>query len=203
MTKRNVYIALALVLVAFFLLGGGAAVVTAVQKGKRLTSSTLGPDGLVVEDPKVLAASAGLPLDVYALARMLRSEGGGGSATEKAARAWVARNDARGFKSVFDCLTYRVNFGKGRFGQQAAGRGRYATTKDPYEDDARIAGDVMAGRIPDLTKGATKFVDKSGFGTQPGTRTYAAVAAEWAKDGYVASTVPGVDPDFVVFRRVT
>ena len=203
MTRRHVYIAVAVVVLAFFLLGGGAAVVTAVQRGKKLTSSTLGPNGIIVEDPAALAKAAGLSMDANAVARMLRSEGGGGSATEKAARAWVARNDAKAFKSVFDCLTFRRDFGRGRFGEQGAGRGRYATSKDPYEDDAHIAVEVLAGRIPDPTRGATKFVDKSAFGKQPGTRTYEAVAAEWGREGYVPASVPGVDPDFVVFRKVT
>lgn len=205
MTKRNVIIAVVIIVAAFFLSAPAKRVVERVKEGKVVGRHSLGADGLVKEDPAALAAAAGYPLTVYALASMLTSEGGSGPYEELRARAWVAVNDSR--KAPFSgnlvrCLTYRRDYSGQRFGEQGAYRGRYATSKAPTERTLEIARKVLSGELADNTGGAVKFVDINSFGRQPGTRTYPVVAAEWAREGLRPFSVNGARPDFVVFRKV-
>jgi len=179
------------------------------RRGRRLTVSTLDARGIVAQRPADLRAEASrtlgrdVDLDAYALARMLRSEAGSRSVEEKIALAWVARNDARELdRDVIETLTLRRDRTmRGLFGQQAAGAGRYATTRDPYEGDLAIAEAVLFGRVPDPTGGAVKFVHEKSFGVQPGTRNFADVLETWSREGMrpVYDVVPG--SDLVVFRR--
>lgn len=185
---------------------GGQAVTAAVDftsRGRRLsTSPALNDAGQVDTDPYDLRIEAEQILgrhieeDAYAVARMLRSEGGGGSPEEKQARAWVARNDAA--KHGWSML-YTIAGPDRLFGRQ---RGwRYASGQDPYENDLAVAEAVMDGRLLDNTGGAEKFVDIGSFGAQEGTGSYEATLAQWRSEGLSPRTVPGTATDFRVFVR--
>ncbi len=179
-------------------------IVDFTNRGQRLSvSSPPGADGRIPDSPQSLAAQAAVTLgrdvavDAYALARMLRSEGGRGPVPEKTARAWVALNDrdAHGWTTL-----YTIVGPKGTFGPQ---RGwRYASGQDPYENDLYLAEAVLAGQLPDNTGGATKFVDIDSFGVQEGTGSYEALVESWAKDGLQPFEVEGASAPFRVFRRV-
>jgi hypothetical protein len=185
---------------------GGAAVTAAADftnRGRRLSQSPpLNDAGQVDRDPSYLKADAeqivgrAITEEAYALARMLRSEGGHGSVEEKQARAWVAMNDraAHGWS-----LLYTIA-GKDRlFGRQ---RGwRYASGEDPYENDLAIAEAVLAGELPDNTGGAVKFVDIGSFGAQEGSGSYEATLASWRSEGLSPRKVDGAASDFRVFVR--
>lgn len=212
----------------FLWLGGAAAlgllfwqkeaIVDVIERGKKVTHAPVGPDGTVPGFPVELAAAAGAAMGrpilphAYALARMIRSEG----AAAGRVRAHVALNDAasKGW-DVVRILTYSTNpDARGLFGEQytpasraPGGRTsvrRYATSKDPYEGDVVLAERVLAEHDAgdDPTGGAVKFADKSSFGVQEGTRSYAAVASQWAAEGLQPFNVPGYSDDLVVFRRV-
>jgi hypothetical protein len=188
-------------------------VIDFTTKGKHLTVTRPDASGVIPDDPDVLAAGASLvagydmPTDVYSLARMARSEGVDG----KELRMHVAFNDLAElkkshpatFQTITDLMTYSTlgEPAQGHYGDQI-GR-RYATTRDPYENDARLALQVFRDRQAGIDKaaGAIKFVDKSAFGKQPGTRTYADVLAEWTGDGLVPFNLPSATSGFVLFRR--
>ena len=199
------------------------AVVDLTTRGKRLSHSTMVND-VVVESPAALAGEAaatfGLPFsrDVYALMRMVRSEGG--SSDEKRLKVHVALNDAKALGWSWERLmTYADNLdlpggqahptANGHYGRQytnkltpRAGR-RYSTAADPYENDARIVLTALdehnAGIDP--TGGARKFLDKDAMGGgQPGTSSYEAKAAQWRSEGWEPTPIAGTD--LVLFHRV-
>jgi hypothetical protein len=193
--------------VGLLLWEGDELVSTAIdltQRGRRLSyGPELGANGQVNADPESLrleaAATLGrdVSMEAYALARMLRSEGGGGSVAELQARAWVALNDAAAHGWS---ILHTIAGPDGLFGQQ---RGwRYASGKDPYERELGVAELVWSEQLPDNTGGATKFVDIDSFGVQPGTGTYAELVAKWAKERLEPFTVEGTGENFRVFRRV-
>jgi hypothetical protein len=189
-------------------------------RGNRLTYGTLNDgSGIVLEDPETLRSAASsrfgqdLSSDVYALARMVRSEG----AKEGRLRVHVALNDqaALGWSSPFVLLTYSTDpQRKGMFGRQYSAAAppqypnkmvrRYATSKDPYEGDVQTVLAALAehdqGIDPSL--GATKFLDKGSFGIQEGTGSWAAKDAQWLSEGNVAYTVPEYGDDLVLYRKV-
>lgn len=198
-------------------------VVDFTTKGKRLNVTTVDPAGVVsekeadgtfrrlspVELAEVASAVAGyeIPLDIYSLARMRRSEGTNGAEL----RMHVALNDladiqrrapSLGISSITDLITFSKYAGERDFYGDQAGR-RYASTRDPYEGDVRLAWKVWQDRQAGIDKagGAVKFVDKSAFGVQKGTRSYEDVLAEWTADGLVPFTSPEATSDFVLFRR--
>ena len=90
----------------------------------------------------------------------------------------------------------------GFFGTQK-GR-RWASSRDPYEGDVKVADKVYNDHNNgiDPTGGASRFVDKSAFGKQEGTRTYDEVESEWLAEGYEPFSYPGASDDFVLFRKV-
>lgn len=190
---------------AALLLGGSAAAIA--LSGPKVTSSTLGPDGQIVESPDELLAQAcasmGRPvsMDAYALARMAASEG----ANEARPRMLVALNDGAHYGwDVLKTVTYTKAPGQiGRFGRQSVGgiTRRYGTSLDPtralVELAERVIPDWEAGN--DETGGAEKFYD-IGSG-QPGARKYEDVVAEWGTENFVPDTLPGYTDTFRIFRR--
>lgn len=188
--------------------GDAAFAVTDVfAKGDRLSYGTLGPDGTVLDDPETLrqAASAryGSDIDrsVYALARMLRSEG----AKQGDVRVHVALNDlmALGWADPFTLITYSTDAAKkGKYGSQATRR--YASPQDPYTGDVQTVLAAMNAHDSgdDPSQGATKFVDVSSMGgVQPGTTSYDALVARWAPEGLQPFTLPQYGTDLVFFKK--
>ena len=190
-----------------------------ITRGKRLTYTTLGADGLIPDDPAELAAQAGevlgrdLPQELYDLARMKRSEQG---TDDGRLRVHVALNDAEEHNwSTHFAITYSTNAAaRGWYGEQftPADRApggqksvrRYATTRDPYEGDVTIVERVLLERAQGLdpTGGAVKFVDRSSMGgVQEGSIAYDELVRRWAAEGLHPFTVPGYPADLVVFRR--
>jgi len=176
-----------------------------IGKGRRLNNTTVNERGYIDTAPNVLISEAeqilgvDIDRDVYALARSGRSEGKNGME----ARMHVMVNQAReAGMSVFELTVHQPGSPKdGYFGSQV-GR-RWASSRDPYEGDIGLATKVIidnsAGK--DTTGGASRFVDKSAFGKQEGTRTYAEVKAKWGAEGYEAYRYPDASSDFVLFRR--
>lgn len=183
-----------------------------VTRGKRLTVSPRMVNNQVPTYPVDLLAEAQatlgreISMDAYALARMIRAEGGGGPVPEKQARAWVAVNDSRahGWSMLYTIAGPDFLFGQQRGWRYASGRDeRTGGTVDPYENDLNVAEAVLTGELPDNTGGATKFVDIDSFGVQPGTGTYEETAAKWRREsGLEPFEVEGAQPVFRVFRRV-
>lgn len=176
-----------------------------VGKGRRLNNTSVNDQGFIDQAPDTLIGEAesilGVPIDrdVYALARSGRSEGKNGME----ARMHVMVNQAReAGMSVFELTVHQPGSVKdGRFGTQR-GR-RWASSRDPYEGDIGLATKVLIDNSAgaDTTGGAGRFVDKSAFGKQEGTRTYAEVLAAWQGEGYTAYYYPEASNDFVLFRK--
>lgn len=184
-------------------------------RGSRLNSTTPDASGVIPDDPESLRAEASgvlgyeMSRDVYALARMGRSEGGDG----RGARMHVALNDLDDlqarygtgiYSDVWALMLHSKNArADGRFSQQYLGK-RYSTSKDPYEGDVKLAEAVILehARGIDPTGGAVKFVDKDAFDSQPGsTSTYEDKVEEWSNQGLEPGYVDGASANFVVFRR--
>lgn len=199
---------LALALLAAWLFGRKAVdtVLDLTKRGRRLSVSNL-EGGVILESPEALRAQAqdilGRPVDLetYALARMIRSEAGSAPGAEKLAVAHVAQNDAAELgRELFWVLTYnKQRGGSGMFGEQRGGR--YATSRDPYENDYAAAEAVQNRSHPDHTGGAVKFVHLSAFGVQPGTMSADEVIEKWAREGLVPRQVDGTSASFRVFVR--
>jgi hypothetical protein len=209
--RAAVLIAL-LIVVLLFVGGGGVKVVKkAAEKatgGKRVTNAPAGADGIVRVAPGELARQAGVPLAVYALARMLRSEHGSEGEKVKTAIGWAAVNYARQSGVTIDRLLTRGTAkggSDGFFGAQNVGK--YASTRsDPTTVDIEIARKVLNRQVPDPTGGATQFdspaaqralVKKSLKGYSKGPEE---VAAERMKKSDPV-IVAGIDPDHLRFWR--
>ena len=194
-----------------------------IKRGSKVTRSTwlegMERYGVRGDPPELLLSEAQLMMgrpvshDVYALARMIRSEG----ASEAEARGHVALNDldAVGWAAgLYDLLTYSTDSTRrGLYGKQyspsvpprfpRANKRRYSTARDPYEGDIQWAEKILRDRARgiDPTGGAVKFIDKSAMGIQPGSTTFAAKDAQWRREGLVGYTLPQFGDDLVLYRR--
>lgn len=188
------------------------------NRGELLTDTQLDDSGVIPFDPVDLVANASSVMgrDVtratYALARMRRSEMAIGESDDASAlRIQVALNDLDDLNtrrlfgwSAEDLITYSTNPDhRGLFGQQNDGR-RYASTKDPHVGDALLAEQVQQQHATGLdpTSGALKFVDRGSMGAQVGSGSYDKLVVKWSAENLQPFTIPGYDPNFVVFRRV-
>jgi len=175
------------------------------RKGRKLNNTSVNSQGYIDVAPNTLIGEAEaiigaeIPRDIYALARSGRSEGSNGME----ARMHVMLTQAE--ESGMDVFTRTVSqpgsVKDGYFGTQK-GR-RWASSRDPYEGDIALANKVVNDRAAgiDPTGGAGRFVDRSAFGKQEGTRTFDAVVAEWRSQGYEPYYYPDASQDFVLFRR--
>lgn len=187
------------------------AVTDVFSKGSQLSFSTMDPNGtkgsrVVTDDPETLrqAASArfGQDIDrsVYALARMIRSEG----AATGALRVHVALNDldSLGWADPFTLITYSTDSAKkGLYGEQATRR--YASSEDPFTGDVQTVMAAMASHAAgnDPTNGAVKFVDKNSFGVQAGTGSFSDLVARWGQDGLTPYNVAAGGDNLVFFKK--
>jgi hypothetical protein len=177
-----------------------------IGKGKRLNTTEVNDLGYVPEDPYALLNEAravmgyDIEQDVYALARSGRSEGRNGM--EARMHVFMAQAEQAG-TSVWDLTLRQTGSPKNGFFGTQKGR-RWASSRDPYEGDVMLAEKVYTDHNNgiDPTGGASRFVDKSAFGKQEGTRTYAEVEAKWRAEGYEPYEYADASSDFVLFRRV-
>lgn len=196
------------------------AVVDVFKRGRKLSYGELDPVlGIITEPPESLRAAAStrygqdIPEDVYAAARMVRSEG----AAQGNLRVHVALNDLITFpyaSTLFELLTYSTDPARrGWYGKQyspavppdypKANKRRYATSGNPYEGDVLTASAAIREREQgiDRANGASKFIDRSSMGVQEGSRSFAEVDAEWKASGYTAFTLPEYGSDLVLYRK--
>lgn len=211
----------AVLLVAFFF---GDDAVDLVTRGKRLTVAPM-VNGKVPQPVSELAAAASVVVGFnvnetdYAVARMVRSEDGGGSVLARKLIAHVAYNDAKalGWSMVKLFQFSDAKWANGHFGEQyvppvkdadgkitrAGAVRRYSTARDPYESDFAIAREVAKERAAgiDLAEGARNFVHKGSFdGKQVGTGSYDALKAKWEAKGLRAREIAGTG-DLVLFAK--
>lgn len=190
-----------------------------ITRGKRLTNAPVDAAGIVRADPGDLASAAMAvygsnfaegdysALDVYALARMSRSEADrSDNNLSRTVRMHVALNDfaeVNWADHLADLFLYSNDQdARGYFGTQT--HRRYATTNDPYEGDIRLAIQAIREQANgiDPSAGAVKFVDSAAMGgVQAGTGTWAALVERWEKDGLKPYNIVGLPDQFFVFRR--
>jgi len=183
--------------VGLSLRGGQVIIESSKKNGKRLSTGKLGAGGVVTTSPEELRQQAEkvlgrkVSMSAYALARVLWSEGAHDSANARKVRGWVLYNDwqklrkqhgAARWPTLESVVLFSNQKGEsGLFGEQA-GR-RFSTARDPYEGvfmDAEAL--IKAFRTgPDITGGATKFVDTKSLGKQKGSegKTLASLEKEW------------------------
>lgn len=181
------------IVIAVALVPVGVAVFDRATRGAKVTDAPADDAGNVEVAPDDLASEAGVDVEVYALARMLASEGADDSSLARRLRAWVAYNDAQGLGgwTFVRLLTYSRDASKaGKFGTQT-GR-RYSTARDPREGDVADAAALFAEFAggDDPTGGATKFTDGD------------LVPPAWIAEGYEADPRPDARAGFTLFRKV-
>jgi hypothetical protein len=187
---------------------GVTSILNTIERGRRLTHASYGPDGVVRVKPQQLADEAGTDLDTYALARMISSEHGRDDNVTKAAIAHVALNYAARVGRSISGLLLRANnaqhsgfFGTQRDIDEESTRynesDRYASTAlDPYEGELQIATAVLSGEVPDPTGGAIQFDAPPAFKSPEAA---ARTAANRLAEGRVQVFPDGIDPDKLRF----
>jgi len=152
-----------LLVVLLFAGGGADIVIDNLENGPIVgPTTTVADNGLIPDDPALLAQLAGYDVNTYALARCIASEHPRDPTLYETCVAWAVRNKAaEGGRSVFDLLTDGAGVaGDGYFGEQKAAAGtKYASTvNDPHHRHVQVADLVMSSPTSaDPTKGATHF----------------------------------------------
>jgi hypothetical protein len=138
-------------------------------------------------DPSALAASAGMDLDTYALARMVESETANLRSLEAStAVAAAALNYANG-RSIAGILLRATKRGNGYFGKQD--QGRYAaSSKDPGPLAISAALAAQAGQDP--TNGADQWDSPWSYATPARADEVAATRTSAGKSKFVLPGVP-------------
>lgn len=217
MRGRLAVVVLVVAIAAFLLSGGAEEVKSRVSSGSVVGRRTKADArGIILDDPRALAAEAGLDLETYALARMIASEHGSDPDVYCEAVAWAIRNKARERKTtIFGLLTERRGTAAdGLFGEQGAeGLEAYASTiRDPRTRHEAIAKRVVAApQSQDITGGATHFFSPQtqdwGYARGKYSKSAAQVDASWRSTGlYSSGAVPvavaGIDPrTLTLYRR--
>jgi hypothetical protein len=135
-----------------------------------------------------LVAAVGAGLEVVALARILASEDARGTAAERVAIGWCARNRARKRGQTIEQMVCVPHCGPQ---SEAGGKMRpFSSARPPREADLELAKSVLAAPAwADPTEGATSCLvpelqDRLVTEGRPGyTRTYAEVRERWMKGG--------------------
>jgi hypothetical protein len=192
----------------------------ATPESKRIVSaSTKVNDTYVPQAPADLARQAGVDVNTYALARMIKSEGydkaGPAPYTKIAsniAQGQIAASVARSRGiSLLSLLTKN-----GLFGRQGSWVGYAATSNDPTAIDVETAKAITSDTVPDFAKNGNHFLSpwRPG-GTQgvypPGhakagqpkpLRDFISVITAWANEGSAWYPIPGLDSfRFMAFRK--
>ncbi len=147
--------------------------------------------GLVAADPEGLARAAGTSLAAYSLASAMQSEEHDDRGRLAVGRAvWNAahRNESR----IFGLLAPRGHFGSQEINPYAA------TTKPPTARTLALASAIIAGRVPDLVFGATRWdapaAQDALHAREPGRyKSAAEVAARRLAEGYREVRPVGVE----------
>ena len=127
-----------------------------------------GKTGIVPGDPVELARAAGVPVDVYSLARCMETEEGGKAG--RIAVGWATRNAAERQRTTITKLVTRAQYKdkQGKLIIDKAAAGKYSSqdhhkwcgTKDaPTAATLELAKQIAATppKIPDPTGGATQW----------------------------------------------
>ena len=151
----------------WWFLGLGSALVVGatawLRRGPTIETRlhVLNAQKFVESDPKGLAAAAGVPLDVYALASAMQSEEG--SPAGHLAVGCAIRNAARRARiSVAAKLLAAVKKGKqqpshGHFGSQEAPGKWASTSKPPTAKTLQMATEILSNQVEDPTHGAVQW----------------------------------------------
>lgn len=178
------------------------AALAASAEGKKVVASGCSTSGGNVQcDPAEMAKRAGVPLDVYTLARYVQSEVGTSHVAETVAVGEAAVNRSKG--NVNALLLYRQNPGHpnrgfygpihGGGGVESAPYGRWAaTSKDPTVAALAIAQLIMSGGSHNFAQGAD---DQNGMQYAKAFADPEATIRRQAGEGdYWVGPLPGVDP---------
>jgi hypothetical protein len=180
---------------------------TRIKFGKELGQSAE-KSSFVPVAPKTMAATAGIPIETYTLARVIRSEAGSSDRAVRVAVAWVTKNEAqRRGVSLTDLVVRTGKKGSGYYGAQNIG-GRFVSSRmAPREEDVILADKIQQGAIPDNTGGAVKFFSPGAQDQLVGklvgySKTSREIIDAWKADGLTPRSLPGVSPyKFLLFVR--
>lgn len=175
------------------------AVVKGARVGNKSSPNPTAPTE-IGQDPSALAASAGLDLDTYTLARVISSEEGNSPLAHQLAIACATKNLADRYGGgIFDVCT------DGSFGKQSGGVGSrpVSTWEDPYEGHVAIAQAVLSGATGDITQGAYQWVapkaqDALHARDPVKYKSFVDVNASRLASGLKQVSIPGVNPSLLV-----
>lgn len=139
----------------YALIIGAIVIVLTIWKRKDILALAT---GIVAIAPAELAKADGVSIEVESLARTMQSEDSGIAA--RVAIGWAAKNMAkRKGQSITQLVTYSKNpAANGKYSDQRVSGGKYcATHKSPSRETLNLAASIIAGTIPDPTKGATQW----------------------------------------------
>lgn len=189
---------------------GVASVVVQTKEGPKTVALKY-----ILELPIQLAKLAGVPVEVYSLARCMASEGHSGS-DYTLAMMLIGNVIMRVAKQSFSKATYPITTKvaycvysavRWHYGQQS---GRWASTmRPPTKWHIMLAESLLKGEVPDMSQGAHKFLSPWGpHAKQAGRelRPFPEVMDKWHnKDGYAwVGHIPGIeDMELALFRPET
>jgi hypothetical protein len=129
-------------------------VVLSIWKRKDILSMAT---GIIDDPPEVLAKADGVSIEVESLARAMESEES--STVARTAIGWAVKNRAkRAGKSITQLVTTSKGKSHGKYSRQDVAGGKYcATSKTPSRSTLQLAENIIAGKIPDPTKGAHQW----------------------------------------------
>ena len=159
-------------------------------------------DGIIPTLPVDLAASAGIDIDQYSLARAMQSEES--SHDGRVAIGWAIRNHCANLsESITDVLTANPKnpASDGHYSKEMPGK--YCTTAhSPTSTTLDLAASIISGEIPDPTGGAT-FWDGPAAQDAAHARDPEKYTRDWAaqeqfrlNQGYSEVTIPWVETVF-------
>lgn len=182
-------LAVAIAIAAWYFKDDISDTIANVFSKTKLIDGTVTLDG-VPADPAALAATDGVDLDTYALARMVQSEAGILNDSGKLGVAFAALTYANNAgKSISELLLRAKGDANGYFGQQD--QGRYASTsRDPSQSAYDAAISAIGGRVPDPTGGADQWDSPWAYSDPSRAETVAEARIAAGKVKVVLSDVP-------------
>jgi hypothetical protein len=184
-----------------WLLIGVASIIVMWQWRFAMDTVTLAlNDGIIPTLPVDLAASAGVDIDQYSLARAMQSEES--STDGRTAIGWAIKNHCVD-KSITSVVTANPKNPAcdGHYSKEMPGK-YCSTAHSPSSATLDLAASIISGEIPDLTGGAT-FWDGPAAQDAAHARDPEKYTRDWAaqeqfrlNQGYSEVTIPGVETVF-------
>ena len=135
-------------------------------------------------------------LDLYSLARLIRSEWGAASVEMKVSAAECVRNQAKRLGSSIAKLLLQNAHGENLYGRITQGRA-YDTSLDPTAGDLKIADFVLSGTSGDFARGGTNYISLAHLRAHP--KPLQAVADWMERNTWIGPLAGVAVPQMLIF----